>query len=570
MGEKLRYLDVIGKYARKATSVIDINAVRHEILREMKKERDDLEELKGHGDWDAHKRYYRTLESVQRKLEKRLKALASDSRSITQGIIRANSSKEPAKEQKELSLNSILEKYFKSSEEKGDMHSTSLFYFLDFLEKKHDGKSLTMLRFWAATEKYKRLVWRIGVGLLNEPSNLYNEEKVEEFTSATHSRLQKEVAKIYETFITNQTLLKLSPQVLDAYQRYIQPLTTPDSKYYADDYLCVFKTQKRLQEELEQVFEGFLHSNSFFQWSSETQKSKIIQDIPLLNQSDAFIVGDEDWVDVFEESALMNSLEDALFDACGRVTGIRQKPERDQFGSTEALSFLNSIITLEDIVIDREVSKDELDYDQSSPTKDDDDGDMHAPGELVTHSSKLAQINQSMDRVLHQIDCLNLLSRKVNRSKSDTDHLYIMQSHIIEEAKDYLGQEIGDLSKQKAKLESQEQREALMPGQCFVTIQELDDAEEEGVGKKVTFYLITVVEQRKLTSGWTVKRRYSDFDALHQKLREEFEMVNDFELPSKTLGLGILSRSKAEMKAIRLKALEKYLQVQNIDLAVDR
>jgi hypothetical protein len=68
-----------------------------------------------------------------------------------------------------------------------------------------------------------------------------------------------------------------------------------------------------------------------------------------------------------------------------------------------------------------------------------------------------------------------------------------VQTHIFEESKDYLGQEIGDLSKQKAKLESQEQREALMPGQSFISIQELDDPEEEEwPGKNITFYLIIV------------------------------------------------------------------------------
>ena len=123
-----------------------------------------------------------------------------------------------------------------------------------------------------------------------------------------------------------------------------------------------------------------------------------------------------------------------------------------------------------------------------------------------------------------------------------------------------LGEEIGTLSRQKAKLESQGQREALMPGQCFVTIHELEEPSVDPIAKHITYYMITV-EQRHLMTGWTVKRRYSDFDALHQKLKEEFEIVNDFDLPGKTIGLW--PRPKAEMKAGRMKALEKYLQVCN-------
>jgi hypothetical protein len=571
-GEKIRYLDVIVKYSKKATSLIDINAVRHEIQKEIKRERDDREDKNmGGSDWDLHKRYLRLLENVMRKLEKRIKILGSDNFIVKQGIMRVNSTKEQMADTKgaELSLDVILEKYFKSSEEKGDMHSTSLFYFLDFLEKKKDGgKSLTLLRFWAATEKYKRLVWRVGSGLLSEPLVRNSNLQVEEFSPATHLRLQKEVHKIYETFLENQSTLTIDVSILEAYRRYIAPLSQPGATFYAADYMCVFKTQHCIHEELEKTFDEFQHSNSFFQWASEIHKSKIIQDTPLLSQASAFLVGDDDWISVFEESALMNSLEDALLDACGRVTGTQLNQSKDHLGSFADLGFANAIITLDDIVVDRgDTSQLERDDDHTSPVKEEEE--IHAPGELITNTSKLTEINQNVERIMHQIDCLNLLQRKVNQMKSEMDPIYIMQCHIIEEAKDLLGQEIGDLSKQKAKLESQEQREALMPGQCFVSIQELDDPEEEErPGKKVTYYLITV-EQRHLMTGWTVKRRYSDFDALHHKLREEFEIVNDFELPSKTLGLGLLSRSKAEMKASRLKALEKYLQVNVNHVAFD-
>jgi hypothetical protein len=562
--EKLRYLDVIGKYSRKARSIIDINAVRHEIIRELKKEREEIEELKPtHIEYDSRKRYMKMMDEVLRKLDKRLKILAVGTHSFSEGIMRGTSGKDSTKEPIiEISLDTVLDKYFRSSGEKGDMHSTSLFYFLDFLEKKNDwGKSLNLLRFWAATEKFKRLVYRIGNGILTEPSTFYNEQKVEEFSFASHTRLQKEILKIYESFELEKNELNFSPQIIDAYKRYIKPLSDPNSEFLADDYLCVFKTQRKLHQELEKVFEEFQHSNSYFKWSSEILKSKVIQETPLLSQTDVFIISDDDWIDVFEESALMNSLEISLFDACGRVTGLQAETETNIITANEPIPYLKGIITLDDIVIDRELSKFEIDMDQTSPQKDnEDDDDVHPPGELVTNSSKLAQIKQSMDRVLHQIECLNLLHRSVNRSKSEYDPLYIMQCHIIGEAKDMLGEEIGDLSKQKAKLESQEQKEPLIPGQCFISIQELDDVEEDKLGKKITYYLITV-EQRHLMTGWTVKRRYSDFDTLHHKLRDEFDIVNDFELPSKTLGLGILSRSKAEMKAGRLKALEKYLQV---------
>lgn len=98
-----------------------------------------------------------------------------------------------------------------------------------------------------------------------------------------------------------------------------------------------------------------------------------------------------------------------------------------------------------------------------------------------------------------------------------------------------------------------------MPGQCYVTIQEIEGESENSIkSKMITYYMVTI-EQRDLMTGWAVKRRYSDFDELHHKLLEEYEFVKDFELPGKHIGLFL--KSKAEMKQARLKALEVYLQV---------
>jgi hypothetical protein len=411
LSDKQKYMEVIGKYSKRATSLIDINAVRDEIVKELKnhdKENDhqDEQELK----------YINTCQLTLRKLNKRLKALElmSQNNSIRSSILLKDNSNSMKASKLELSLETILEKYYNSAEEQGDMHSTSLFYFLDFLEKKKSVNSLHLLRFWAATEKYKRLVCRIGTGIVSDGIG------VQPLTDASHHRLQIEVQKIYETFILQGNLIRFSPLLIEAYERYILPLSKTGSKFYSDDYKCVLKTQVRIKEELDKVFEEFQHSNSFFQWSSEMQTSKVIKN----EVSNGNIPADRhkgDWLETFEGSALMNSLEDALFDACGKVTGSQiQRDDREKELLSRNIGNEGGIITLEDIIIERNSSIADL-LDSTSPMKDDADEylDLHTPGEFATTSSKILGIKEAINSIFRQIECLNLLQKKVNLSKNE-------------------------------------------------------------------------------------------------------------------------------------------------------
>ncbi|KAJ3288320.1 Intermediate filament protein, partial [Borealophlyctis nickersoniae] len=194
----------------------------------------------------------------------------------------------------------------------------------------------------------------------------------------------------------------------------------------------------------------------------------------------------------------------------------------------------------------------------------DEDPEFHAPGELLVNTTKLQQLKEETDKVLLQIDCINILNSLVlseNGGKGGGGPVSVVEAYILEQTKELLRQEVGDLTRQKAKYQSQEQKDAIVPGQCTVKIEAaFDDVVRQGVdgpGKKVTFYLIRIDKEVDM-SGWTVRRRYSDFHALHRKLKERFPIVNEFELPGKTLGLW--PRGKRELKAVRMQSLEKYLQ----------
>ena len=238
---------------------------------------------------------------------------------------------------------------------------------------------------------------------------------------------------------------------------------------------------------------------------------------------------------------------------------------------------------------------------------DDDPDVFHAPGELLLTTTKLQHIKEEIDRVMSQIDCIELVIWYILRNSSESDQYQSLKSadntggtqhhyvvlKLLDQSKSALYMEIGDLTRLKAKYESHEQKKAIVPGQCIVKIQRAQNAkaaresgqigsnsggvvdyETVGVeelpsgrrgsksnvrGYKVMYYVIQI-ERVDQKTGWTVLRRYNDFLSLHRKLRDIYPIVNEFEMPGK--GLGLFTRAKHdEFKRARMKQLEKYLQM---------
>ena len=81
-------------------------------------------------------------------------------------------------------------------------------------------------------------------------------------------------------------------------------------------------------------------------------------------------------------------------------------------------------------------------------------------------------------------------------------------------------------------------------------------------GKTFTVYPIEVVMQRAhdtFPASWTIQRRYSEFEALHLKLKGSFSSVSQLEFPGKMLK-GLMQMT-TQLTEARRKALEKYLRV---------
>lgn len=184
--------------------------------------------------------------------------------------------------------------------------------------------------------------------------------------------------------------------------------------------------------------------------------------------------------------------------------------------------------------------------------------DTLAPGELFVCTSKLAQIKREIEFLVSQLDCLDILFFNSsltggNRSQAKSQ----ISDYILEQTRELVKVEIGELVRQKAKFESHEQREAIVPGQCSIVIEEEEESAQDAVEMPITWYNIKIV-RTDTQSEWTVRRRYSDFDYLHKKLKKHFPIVGDFDLPGKTMG-GLWTR-QADKLTSRAKSLERYLQ----------
>ena len=563
VSEKQRYIDEIEKYLRKATSEIDILALKCGVLSEIRKKSTEIGSLRNEDERDDLKKYLSSLKGVLRRIDKREKFLANKKKnhfaSVVSAVMKPSFSKElattqPSIEQQLVSLNQILEKYAQSSDEVGNLQSISLYYFIDFLEKRKDHvQTMALMRFWAASEKYRKLAWRLGNGMVAGKLSPNPTEGSQIFTLDTHRRLQKEMAGIYNEFISSAAQdndrVQLPVEIIESVARYINSKTLKELDHINNNS-GLLRAQKYIRTKIEALFNLFCNSNAYFQLTSELQKAKLTQiedpENHLQNNGNASITNMKE----LEESALMVAMSKLILKACGNITGAETENSPDDVDEP-VLTLDNISLSFGNVV---------------GPTKDDDeDTEDLEPIDHIVNTSKITELTQEMDKSFQQLDCLSKLKSKMMKSSQDFKNLNIEESDtltkqlILDETVDLIGENIGDLTHQKSKLESQERRDAIVPGQCIAQIREHESDQLSSSGKKITFYAIDIVRSSGAGPGWSVERRYSDFDALHQKLKNEFEFVNHLELPGKTLK--IWTTKSKDARLARLTALEKYLQV---------
>ncbi len=81
-------------------------------------------------------------------------------------------------------------------------------------------------------------------------------------------------------------------------------------------------------------------------------------------------------------------------------------------------------------------------------------------------------------------------------------------------------------------------------------------------GRAFTAYPIEVLIERAqetFPASWIIQRRYSEFEALHIKLKTSFSSVSQLEFPGKML-TGLMKMT-TQLTEARRRGLEKYLRV---------
>jgi hypothetical protein len=195
---------------------------------------------------------------------------------------------------------------------------------------------------------------------------------------------------------------------------------------------------------------------------------------------------------------------------------------------------------------------------------------MESPVEANNHSSDSdsgqsskqgpsTQLEDTIKRLEQQIDILNnLIDRSATRKTS-------YELSILQKSKNALAQELSMLVFHRDQLQLEESDSVIMPGRFQVQIPSYS-VQDDDSKKPFAIYVIeiTKLDQKSekgtgnINNGWIVARRYSEFHALHKKLKERFSFMNKYVFPKKSvINLFKISESLMEERKV---ILEKYLQ----------
>ncbi|KAG0263011.1 Intermediate filament protein [Actinomortierella ambigua] len=173
-----------------------------------------------------------------------------------------------------------------------------------------------------------------------------------------------------------------------------------------------------------------------------------------------------------------------------------------------------------------------------------------APGDLLL-ATRIQKLRLDIENVKKQEQIVEALMQKAERQGRQN------QLWILKKSKSALRREIHSMEYQKTQYEVQEAENMIMPGRSTLSITSSTVGHDGS--KEFALYVIEVhqmAQDGSFASGWVIARRYSEFFALHQVLKEKFPMVKQFELPGKR---GFLKLQKSFVESRRI-GLERYLR----------
>ncbi|KAI8051053.1 PXA domain-containing protein [Gilbertella persicaria] len=172
------------------------------------------------------------------------------------------------------------------------------------------------------------------------------------------------------------------------------------------------------------------------------------------------------------------------------------------------------------------------------------------PGDLML-ATKVQQLSEEIEKLTAQEAIVDALITKAESQEK------LEELRILKKSKTMFRQELQQIQYQKSQYELQESENVLLPQRTQIHI----TSATIGSDKHGEFALYVIEIQQlgldgNYASGWIVARRYSEFLALHTKLKELFPAVRWMEFP----GRWPFIKLQKPLVETRRVALEKYLR----------
>lgn len=331
-----------------------------------------------------------------------------------------------------LSLRSLLDEYLAIGDVIRSETSSSLFYFLEFLDQEG---SLSLIRFWLSATKLRKIYsqW-------TAPTSLENSEKI-----------QEEIQKIYKAYSTG-TFYGLN----DALKAIEIFSLTQLSENLREACLAIFKCQSVVFDDLQIYFNQFLDSDHYFRLATELQRGDGSNDNNSSSSNSTLLRTER--LSSSQNSIILSQLEVSLERESLRLTGSKNYKDKETLDVSDPLLF-NSI----EEVLDVEALESNI-FDENQNESQVFSGLDFQTSELLHSSTKLQQIKEDLDRNQQQMDILDTLLQKYHYADNNTPSpVQMMQIHILEQSQALVRQEMNDLSLDKVKYQTQEQKEAIVP-----------------------------------------------------------------------------------------------------------
>jgi sorting nexin-25 len=180
------------------------------------------------------------------------------------------------------------------------------------------------------------------------------------------------------------------------------------------------------------------------------------------------------------------------------------------------------------------------------------DDEIHeaAPGDLGL-AEAITVLTLDIDRLIAQNAVIDSLTRKAELTNNTAE------LRILRKSKSSLEREIRRKELQRQQYVIQESDNSLY-GRSSIRIKSLMVGKEDD-GREYAVYVIEVnrkAGEQMPAALWVVSRRYSEFHDLHQRLREKYPSVRNFDFPRRRM----VMKLQSDFLHKRRLALEKYLR----------